>query len=381
MISMHLESAAVHLLDVPLNGSYVTSHHGAMPAMSVPLVVLRSEDGTRGIGTAEVTEGYSHQSPDETVAGLRDVVLPRLLAESPTSPNEYRSTMAAVSGQTNANGAAQMAFLDLLGRTSGRSIADILGGPLTSVEALNGWVGLDEPDAMVAALEETRAAGFESAKVKLSGDRDLDMERIDAICTAAGEDMAIRFDANCGYEYVSDAIAVAKHMEDYDVVHFEQPIPEDDFDGLKRLTESTAVPIMADECIKDLADVQRLIATDGADWMKFKVLRLGGLLETKVAFEMAAVAGMDCVLGHGFGLATSTSAEIQLASAAANVLRPLECVGPYKFDEQPFEDQLAIEDAVASVPTGPGLGVTLDDDTLDDFSTRSEAVSPGPTAQ
>lgn len=371
---MTLTDAELHLLEVPLNGEYVTSHHDALPSMIVPLAVLRDDDGAYGLGTAEVTEGYSHQSPEEVYESLRDVLLPRLLREQPASPNALLETLEAVPGHVNAKGVAQMAYLDLHGKRRESSIADLLGGALREEEPLNGWVGIDEPDGMVAEVRELADGGFTGVKIKLSGDREADIARVEAICEAMGDRLQIRADANCGYEDVDDAIAVAKRMEDFDVAHFEQPIARDDLVGLKRLSESTSTPIMADECIGTLPDVLTLLRDEVADRMKFKILRLGGILQAKTAFDVTALAGMDCVLGHGFGLATSTSAEVQLASATRNVFRPLECVGSLKFDDQPFRDQLAIDRATARVPSGPGLGVELVEADLSRYSTRSTTV-------
>lgn len=371
---MTITDAELHMLEVPLNGDYVTTHHGALPAVSVPLVILRDATGSYGLGTAEVTEGYSHQSPDDVYDSLERDLLPHLLAEQPASPNELLRSLDHRPEQINSKGAVQMAFLDLYCKQREQSLADLLGGSIRSEEPLNGWVGIDSPDAMVETTRDLADQGFTSVKVKLNGELDDDIERVEAICSTLGDTLQIRFDANCGYTDVDDAITVAKRMESYDVAHFEQPTPRDDLAALKRLSDATTVPIMADECIKELSDILDLLTDDVADRMKFKILRLGGIMQAATAFDITAVVGMDCVLGHGFGLSTSTSAEVILASTKQNVFRPLECVGSYKFDDQPFTDQLDLHRATASVPDAPGLGVTLKEDSLPDFSVRSTTI-------
>jgi len=79
------------------------------------------------------------------------------------------------------------------------------------------------------------------------------------------------------------------------------------------------------------------------------------------------VAGIPCVVGHGFGLDVSTLAEIMLAATSRNVIAGLECVGPLKMQDTVATTRLDISSGTLSLPDGPGLGITLDDAKLEQY--------------
>jgi len=78
----------------------------------------------------------------------------------------------------------------------------------------------------------------------------------------------------------------------------------------------------------------------------------------------AEAAGLPVVLGHGFGLDPSTMAEIMLGATARNVVQGLECVGPLKVVDTVATTRLDISAGCIALPSGPGLGIDLDDTKL-----------------
>ena len=76
---------------------------------------------------------------------------------------------------------------------------------------------------------------------------------------------------------------------------------------------------------------------------------------------------MPCVVGHGFGLNPSTLAEIMLAATSRNIVSGLECVGPLKMKDNVTTTALDISSGSLPLPSGPGLGVTLDDKKLEQY--------------
>jgi muconate cycloisomerase len=145
---------------------------------------------------------------------------------------------------------------------------------------------------------------------------------------------------------------------------FEQPVPADDLAGMARVRKAAnaeGVIIMADESLLDHASLINIIRADAADMVKVKVMKQGGLLNTRRMIATAEAAGMKCVVGHGFGLGINTMAEIMLASTSSNVIDGLECVGPLKTADDIVTHKLDLGSGSLELPTGPGLSVTLDD--------------------
>ena len=371
---MDIRTTEVHRLCVPLNRTYEISD-GAASRMDVLLAVVTTADGTRGIGTADPALGHATpQSPDEIYTSLVEHLMPELVGETPPNPNQLRKRLDTFDGEENAQCAAEMAYLDAYCRQRDQSLAAFLGGTLREEERLNGWVGIGNPEEMVTKTEQLYDQGFRSIKAKLSGDVNRDMARVEALNEAFGERMQIRLDANEGYPDANTAIAAATRMEEYPIAHLEQPIPREDIDGLARVTAATSLPVMADEPIMHSTDGYRFLKADAANRLKFKILKSGGVLAARRGLDMAAAAGVHCVVGHGFCSAPSACAEIQLTATHENVFRPIETVGTLKMADEPFTARPDMTDGTAEVPDTVGIGTELDEDRLEEFSVEATLV-------
>ncbi|WP_170977490.1 mandelate racemase/muconate lactonizing enzyme family protein [Halorussus salinisoli] len=349
-----------------MKDSYRAAVHD-FSVMDAVLVILETADGTRGIGTADPSPGYSRQTSQEIWDALSDVILPRFLEVQPETPCEGAAVLESVQGHENARCAVEMAFLDLCGHVNDKSVASFFGGTSRKRERLNAWIGVDTPQSMAENARVWRDRGFASLKLKLDGNPERDIERVRTVVGAVGSQMQVRADVNGAYDSKT-AIDVARELEDTELVHLEQPVPQDDLDGLEAVTKSTSTTIMADECLLTLDHVRKVLDRGAADRLKLKPLRLGGLLQANDALEMAADAGIDCVVGHGFGLTPATSAELLLTTSHENVFRPVESVGLLKMADQPFESTYSYSDGMVQLAEAPGLGVSVSDNHLSEFS-------------
>ena len=101
--------------------------------------------------------------------------------------------------------------------------------------------------------------------------------------------------------------------------------------------------------------------------MKFGIKQAGGLLCSARMLATAEAAGLPVVLGHGFGLDLSTIAEIMLGATSRNVVPGLECVGPRKVRDSVATTRLDIASGSIALPSGPGIGITLDEAKLNEY--------------
>jgi muconate cycloisomerase len=263
----------------------------------------------------------------------------------------------------DAKAAIEMACTDLICRRLGIAVYTYLGGEQVRELRFNAWIGILPPDEAAAEAKKWFDQGFRSAKVKVGGNVDADRDRIQAIREAVGSKMQLRADANAGYS-VEDGIRLAKLLEPFNMQLLEQPVAAEDLAGMAKVRQSTSIPIMADESIIDYASLIAVIKSDSADIVKLKVMKQGGFLNTRRMLETATAAGLRVVIGHGFGLGVNTVAEIMLAATSKNVIEGLECVGPLKTADDIVTHKLNLQAGMISLPTGPGLGVELDNDKL-----------------
>jgi len=371
---MELDSGTVHRLKVPMHASYGSAHHRDFTEMKSTLVVLNG-DGVTGIGTADATPGYSIQSHDDIESALVTDLLPHVLDRNPENPNRFIDIVPDIEAYPNAVCALEMAYLDWYGKKHENTVTDILAGAHRKRVPLNGWVGIDDPDVMDKEARRWLADDYKSIKIKLSGDPETDISRVRAVCEAVcDEGMDVRADVNAGYD-IETGIYVARELEQFPLAHLEQPVPKDDLNGLKRVTEATSTTIMADESIVTARDAFEIIRHAAADRIKIKILRMGGVLKTRQVLDAAALAGVSCVVGHGFGLTPATSTELSLTATHHNVFGPVEAVGLLKMQEEPFS-ALQIDDGVAELPPGPGHGIELIEGGLQEYITKSTTINP-----
>jgi o-succinylbenzoate synthase len=167
------------------------------------------------------------------------------------------------------------------------------------VNALVPAVGPDE----AAALAE----GWADVKVKVGGAGDLD--RVAAVRDAIGPHARLRVDANGAWD-VGAAVAAIAAMAPYDIELVEQPVAS--LDDLAAVRRRVAVPVAADECVRDLAGARRLAALEAADALVVKVQPLGGLA---AALEVAGAAGVAVIVSSMYETSVGLAAGLALAAA------------------------------------------------------------------
>lgn len=364
MDGLHLPIRRVEVFGVavPLVGPGFRNAYITKTTQKSALVRLTAEDGSIGLGNIDPSPGYSAETIEQSLAAIRDRLAPHVQGCDAGNPHLLMRAMDEVlAGYLDAKAAIEMACVDMLARRLGIPVHQYLGGAVVDAVRFNAWVGIVPPDEAAAEARKWFDRGFRSAKVKVGGGIEADRDRLMAVREAVGPSMALRADANAGYS-VDEAIALGRLLEPVNLQLLEQPVADDDLEGMARVREAIGIPVMADESITDHDSLIDVIRAGCADIVKLKVMKQGGFLTCRRMLETATAAGMRVVIGHGFGLGINTVAEIMLAATSANVLEGLECVGPLKTSDDIVTDKLDISAGRIELPRGPGLGVELDEE-------------------
>lgn len=254
------------------------------------LLVATVSDGThsgRGEGAGVY---YLNDDIDHMVAQAKSV-------QSAIEFGVSRAELQELLPPGGARNAIDCAYWDLEAKQQGRPVWELAGverpKPLLSTLTL----GADDPEAMAqAALAIDPCA---PVKVKLTGDLDDDVARINAI-RAARPDIWIGVDANQGYD-----VATLRHLLPVlvknHVAQLEQPVRkgrEADLDGLKR-----PLPFVADESAVTLADTAAIVGR--FDVVNIKLDKCGGLTEGLEIARQARILGLDIMVGNMMGTSLS----------------------------------------------------------------------------
>ena len=363
-----ISQVEVFSVEMPLVGSFTS---GGVSKTVTKCVVVRvtAADGAVGIGSIDPsTRAVSPNTAADLALAIRDRVGPALIGEDPVNINrvfDIATTLAPA--QPGAAAGVELACIELVCRRAGMALHDYVGGAVLDRVSFNGWVGELPADEAAADAKRWQDSGFESLKIKVGSGVAKDSDRVAAVRDAVGTDMKLRMDANQQYD-VPQALELCHAVKSCDMQLFEQPTPKDDLEGLARVRKEGGIPVMADESISDHQSLIQVIKAECADFVKFGIYQAGGLSPSARMLATAEAAGLQVVLGHGFGLDPSTMAEIMLGATSRNIVPGLECVGPLKVVDTVATTRLDIGRGSIAVPSGPGLGIELDDEKLAQYS-------------
>ncbi|MDO9457839.1 dipeptide epimerase [Nocardioides sp.] len=302
-------------LSVPLHTPFVTALRRTTTIETV-LVEVVDSDGAVGWGEApqvwQVT-GDSLAGSQACLDGpLRDALLGR-----PADPRESTALVQqAVVANRSAKMAADVALHDLAARRAGLTLAQHLAStagvttlPPTSVRT-DVTLAAGTPAELATAAAARVADGFGTLKLKVGTDAATDVARVLAVRAAVGADVALRLDANQGWD-AFEAVRVISALEvaGTDVEVVEQPVPAHDVIGLAYVTAHVETPVMADESLFTLEDLVEIIRLDAADLVNVKLAKCGGLTP---ALELLRVAHL-----HGFGTFVGSMMESHVGVGAA----------------------------------------------------------------
>ena len=169
-----------------------------------------------------------------------------------------------------------MALHDLLARQLGVSLNVLLGGRMRDTIPQARILAIKPPADMARQAALRVEEGFRQLKLKLSGDTEVDAQRVAEVRAAVGSQVVLTLDPNQSYNAKQMMSAFAR-MERHDIALIEQPVPAADWAGLALLTKTLPVAIEADESAQTVHDVFRLVSERVVDVINLKPTKLGGL--------------------------------------------------------------------------------------------------------
>ena len=156
---------------------------------------------------------------------------------------------------------------------------------------------------VIADLQETEHSvkifykqGFRAFKVKIGRDEDLDVKRVVAVKRLAPR-AAIYLDANQGYD-AKQTLRFLKRIAKDGVRPqlIEQPVPRDDWDGLRKVTKDSKVRVCADESVRSLSEAVAIIDQKAAQVINIKIMKTG-IFESREIALLAKAKGVGLMIG------------------------------------------------------------------------------------
>jgi galactonate dehydratase len=335
-------------------------------------VRVESDDGAVGWGEASL-EGWA-----EAVDGAFEALKDRFLGHDPFRIEDiwqigyrggfYRGgpvMMSAIAG-------LDQALWDLKGRSVGLPAYEMLGGRVRDRIRAYAWIGGDRPHEIGEAARARKGQGFSAVKMNATAELDwigtpkLFDEVIQRVQAAQAEGMDVGLDFH-GRVHRPMAKQLARVLEPLGLLFIEEPLLSENHEGLTQIAHLTATPIALGERLFSRWDFKPFFEAGVVDIVQPDLSHAGGLTECRKIAAMAeaydVAVAPHCPLGP-----LALAACVQLAACSPNVAIQEMSLGihynvgadlyTYVRDRTP----LTAVDGYLPIPTGPGLGIEIDED-------------------
>lgn len=361
--AVRIERVETCLIDLPTIRPHKLSV-AVMNGQTLLLVKVYCSDGTVGVGEGTTIGGtaYGGESPESMKVNIDTYLAPVMVGQD---ANRVQAVMARVARMAKDNrfakSALETALLDALGQRTGLSLSELLGGRRRERLPVAWTLASGDTARDIAEAERFLAERRHNIfKLKI-GAREVrdDVRHVAAIKRAVGEAASVRVDVNMAWSQTEAAWGMAA-LADVGCDLVEQPVAT--AAGLVQLKRrQLAVPLMADESITGPQVAYELAKAEAADVFAIKIEQNGGLFAAQRTAAIADAAGIALYGGTMLEGAVSTIASAHLFSTFAELAWGTELFGPLLLTEDILAEPLDYSDFALTVPTGPGLGLVLDE--------------------
>lgn len=352
---MKIISITTEIIAIPLIKTFKTALRTIDTVENV-VVTIETDTGEKGFGSAAATPvitgetlasiqgAIEHISPFLTGMGILDYEL------------LFQKLNSCILGNMSAKAAIDMALYDLLAKAYKTPLYKFLGGAVNTIET-DITISLNPVQEMMEDSKQKVQEGFRILKIKVGGDPDLDIARLEAIKSVVGDNVQIRIDANQGWS-PKEAVFVGQEIEkrEIPIVLMEQPVAAKDFKGLKYVRDNIALPVFADESVFSPQDALELIKMDAVDGLNIKLMKCGGIYNALKIAAIAESAGIPCMIGSMMECSISVTAAAHLATSRS-IITGYDLDAPLFCSSNPAKGGIAYSGSTVCFNDLPGLGI------------------------
>ncbi|HEV2108168.1 MAG TPA: mandelate racemase/muconate lactonizing enzyme family protein [Thermomicrobiales bacterium] len=347
------------------------------------LVAVMTDEGLTGVGSVFTS--------DDLVRGALGVLEPLLIGEQALEPERVSEKLHQHTFWQGRGGAIthtisgiDIALWDILGQATAQPVGRLLGGRYRHRVQPYASVLMDEPAQLADLLVGLKEEGFRAFKIGWGPFGRVNASTDEAIVRVAreaiGDDAMLMVDAGGSDAFWSGgytwALRTAEMLTEYDVAWFEEPLRPDALDDYAALRRATRVPIAGGEVLTRRQSFVPWLTSGAFDIVQPDVTKVGGISEERRIGWLAGEHGIRFI-PHGWNTAVGLAADLQLASAFPDTdLVEYKTGSPY-IDDLVLGGWTLDADGMLPIPDRPGLGITLNRDTIARYTDGTLLVEPG----
>jgi o-succinylbenzoate synthase len=327
------------------------------------LIFEAHADSLIGYGecVADRDPGYSYETTQTEWDILSEFIIPAIIGKDLKDPQDLQEHLSFVRGHQMAKAGLEMALWDLLGKSQGRSLVEMLGGVHHKVD-VGVSVGLQEtPQTLVQAVEGYLSLGYRRVKIKIKPGRDVADAK--AVRTAF-PDLRLQVDANSAYRL--ETANVLLPLDEMNLLLIEQPLAEDDLWDHSKLQQRFLTPICLDESILSVRHARQALEMGSCRVINIKAGRVGGLMEAVAIHDFCFEQGVPVWCGGMLETGIGRASNLALASLPGFTLPGDISASERYYLEDITQERFSLNtDSTIDVPQSPGLGVHINQAALE----------------
>ena len=369
---MAIDCITLYLINMRLTAPFETSFGVEEDRQCV--IVRVDADGLTGWGEspASRTFGYSYETTSTVWHALKDFLIPQSLGK----PVDIADTLYLgeyLRGHNMARHGLESALWDIVAQRQGVSLAKALGGTRDRV-AVGVSVGIQaSAEILIARIEDYLAQGYGRIKIKIKPGYDREIvKRV----RAQFPKLLLQVDANSAYRLPDAPLFEA--MDEYRLLLIEQPFGWDDIYEHSKLQPLLQTPICLDESIHSLGDAAMALDLNACRVINIKPARVGGFTASRRIHDLCQSRGFPVWCGGMLETGIGRAGNVALASLP-NFTLPGDISASNRYYAEDIAEPLFTlnPDSTLSVPTTPGLGVTVNEKALGKVTEHKEIFGHG----
>jgi len=358
-----------------------------MKITDVKAYPLKTRTALVRVFTDEGVEGVGECSPMniQVMAHFVETALkPLLVGKNPLDIEQLWNEMyirtyklGVMGTQPSCIAGVDIALWDIKGKVANMPVYQLLGGAarttFTMYKSIGGGSRMT-PHEMLAQVEKAHEEGFRAVKIRMDYgplnqdvDPDKDFEMFEMCRDFLPKSTPLSFDANNGYS-VSVAIRQGRRFEERDIYHFEEPVPQYDYDGIRKVADALDVPVSAGEHEYTRWQFRDLIHQAQPDLLQPDIVKCCGITEMKRICTLAETYDLQ-ILPHQTQPSVGTVASLHVVATQPQSRRPHEYTGPRPDLDELFEEPITFDGKTGTItlPDRPGLGLTVNEAKLKEY--------------
>ncbi|MDX1687804.1 MAG: o-succinylbenzoate synthase [Candidatus Promineifilaceae bacterium] len=373
---MKIERIDLYHVSQRLVAPFVTSF-GPQQQRDSLLLTLHC-DGLTGWGECVATNspGYSYETVGTAWHILNEFLIPAVLGWELQEPWDVPDRLSFVRGHPLAKASLEQAAWDLTARRDGLSFAQKLAAPYEEGPRERVRVGVSigiQPsvEQTLEVIQDYLDEGYGRIKLKIRPGHDVELAQA---ARSAFPETPIMLDANSAYR-LEDA-PIFQEMDDLDLLMLEQPLGYEDVYDHSLLRPQIATPLCLDESIHSADHARFALAIGACDIINIKPARVSGWTEGRKIHDLCREQGVPVWCGGMLETGVGRAGQLALASLPGFTLPgDISATSRYYEEDVTPHYELNAEDSTIDVPAGPGLGVEVDRQRLEQVTVRRETFT------